>query len=385
MGGGISPIDDLRTSLEMAAANQPDDETRARNRATTTKDALSVTPVIGNAMSAESAVQNYRDMVGADSWKEAAKSGLFGAIDTVGAATGLPFGKMAGKAAKGGSSRLNTFVPVEEGKLSEKARTMREGGARNEDVYGTTGMFFGPDGTLRRRIPDNKMDIDWSANPGDVTTVGALVNHPTLFREMPELQNRIVRVTDKVEQKPGQLPRGISRTDPVTGDFEFSKMSGDPYADMAKMLQYDINDRVGFSSAGRHNFSDNLATINSAQLEALRSGAPADARVAYARRMDKFKDTLHDGIKNRMRFKDMDRRIGDVTAGSTDAKIVRGEASLLGDIAGYPYAQDAPWIKGHWQMPAFDEMLVLPPKGATPEDWAQFVENWYRYGSGKGK
>src|SRR5262245_4277776 len=663
---GLSPLDLLKLRMQLDAQAVRTPEQIAANRAQTTNDLLSVTPVVGNAMSAESALANFKDMIAADSWKDAAKSGAWGALDTVGAVTGLPFGKAAKAAAKGGSSRLNTFVgpeaktanksalqnaeamraqgaspesiwertgwgwderglpyfevddsaaklkaptgtvpqtygelldhpalfaarpdladikltqtgpansgryqmpiggqyfarpasidigpaspgktlenalhegqhaadferggsfgasvdwpnkadraaaidqiladsvmgpvyrrvqdttaakealraggentpefsaarrewfdaqaalgkaeretgrlgnpsrlayknnpgevrarntaeqrrampdaerrgtapwktqdvrqddvfadapggssgtsqvfvPVEEGKLTERARAMRERGAPAGQVYDATGITVGPDGTMRRFLPNDKVDIDWSYQPGDVTTVGALVNHPSLYREIPDLQNRIVKVTDKVEQKPGQMPRGLSRTDPVTGDFEWSSVGGDPYADILKMMQYDVNDRVGFSPAGRHGLQNNIAALNKAQLDAARSGAARDARVAYTNELERHKDeVINQGIANRDRFPYMDRKIGERTAGSTDSKIVRASAHK-GAVEGFPYSQGAPWIKGGWKMPAFDEMLVLPPTNATQDDMAQLLEDWFRYGSGRGR
>lgn len=393
MGGGAkgtSPIDDLRESLEMAAADQPSDKKRAENRATTAWDALSVLPVVGNGMSAWDAGEAYTDALQAlggenpNRFKDAALSTGRGLLDTVGMFAGFPWSKMAGKAAKGGKDRLNVFVPVEEGKLAERARDIRERGASNEAVYDATGLNFGPDGTIRRRIPDNRMDIDMSFDPGDITTVGALINHPTLFRDMPELQNRIVKVTDKATQYPGSpMPRGITRTDPETGDFEFSKLSADPYADIAKLLQYDINDRAGFSSAGRHSFGDQVADLWKAELNATRSGADRKAIQAYVDAIEKAKAGVGVGMSNKEKFKDISRKLTDRDAGSTDAKIVRGEADMRGGF-GYPYAKNAPWQKGYWTMPDFSKLTVLPPKGATLDDMAQFIEDWKRYGAGAG-
>lgn len=377
----LSPIDLLRMRLE-AAGQYLTPEQIAANKATTANDLASVTPVLGNAMSAESAAQNYADMAKADNWWDAAKSGAFGALDTAGAVTGLPWGKAARQAAKGGSSRASMFVPVEEDDVANTARLMREKGAKNADVHKETGLVFGPDGTMREFVPNKKLDIDWSYKPGDVTTVGAMFNHPELFKREPWIQNRVVKVTDAVEQKPGQMPRGVSRTDPTTGDFLFSTMGGDPYADAAKLLQYDVNDRYGFSPAGRHGLQNNLADMNAAQLGAMGADAPLHMKRAYADSLDKVKrDVVEGGIARGDRYPHMDKQIGARTAGSTDAKVVR--ASTTHDI-GYPYAQNSPWLKGGWSMPSFGEMLVLPPKGMTPEDWAQFIPDWYRYGSGKG-
>jgi hypothetical protein len=403
MGGGAgartSPIDDLRLSMEMAGANRPDAKTRSANRATTAKDVMSVLPVIGHAMSADSAVDSYRQAIDAASkgdLKGTALSAGMGAVDTVGAVTGLPFGKAARAAAKGGKDRLNVFVPVEEGKLTQQARRLRGRGKPAEEVFDSTGLIIAPDGTVRRHIPDSYMDVDFSHRPGDVTTVGNLVNHPTLFRAMPELQNRIVNVTDKVDPALAKrgLKRGFARTDPKTGDFEYSIVGMDPFGDMAKLLQYDISDRVGFSAAGRHSMQDQIGDINRAVLDVARSPADRKAIQAYVDALDRIKADVIAKLETpnkgggTIRYSDVSKGLSDRTAGNLDSKIVRGNAGMLAseNPAGrFPYEANPPWVKGNFTMPSYEDMLVLPPAKSTPDDIAQFVEDWYRYGAGRGK
>lgn len=380
----MSPTDALRFGLENQVS--VDDATRAQNLRRTAEDALSVIPGPANVLSARDAFQGAEDAgeaFGAGDWRGGIMNSALAALGGVGAVTGLPTSRAAGRAAREGGRTAGVFVPVEEGMLSERARELRDTGASNRDVLEATGMLFGADGSMRRWIPDQRMDIDFSFKPGDVTTVGNLVDHPTLFREMPQLQNRIVSVTDKLQP---HSSRGISRTDPETGNFEFSSAGDMPHSDMAKLLQYDINDAAGWSSAGRHDFQGQLSDVLTAQLGAARHGqGNLPAATAYVDALNVPKRQVEAGIAQRDRFKDMGRRLTDQAAGSVDSKIVRALANSRADAPfTYPYGPGASWVKGNYAVPNFKDMMVLPPKGIQPDDWEQFLGDWYRYGAGRG-
>jgi hypothetical protein len=394
MGGGASPIDQLKLEMELMNAQKRSPEEAAKARRGNAYEALSMVPGPGNVIAAKEAKEAYGNAyedVTKGNYKRGAVNAGLGTLNAVGAVTGLPFGKAAKAAATGAKDRLNVFVPVEEGKLSETARSMREKGYGNDDVFADTGLLFGPDGSLRREIPDRYMDINWSAKPGDKTTVGDFVSHPSLFREMPELKSRGVTITDKVDalsEKLGRPPKGIARTDPATGDFEFSMVGSDPYGDIAKLLQYDIVDRVGWSPAGRHNLSDQITDINTAQLRATQAGADRKAIGAYTDALDRIReDVVTKGLSKPKpdTFSYMSGQLGNRTAGNVDSKLVRGRADLPGAETIYPYLPDAPWNGGRYRTPDFDNILTLPPSNATADDWSQFLEDWYRFGSGKGK
>jgi hypothetical protein len=390
----LSPIDSLRLRTELANRETPSDQQRAKTGLNTIHEIAGMMPVTGNAMAAADAYEAGGDALRSarkGDWKNSAWSGLGAALSGAGALSPVPWSARAGRAAKLAKDTANVFVPVEEGKLSQVAREMREAGAPNEAVHSNTGMFFGPDGSLRRTVDDSKMDLDFGYKPGDKTTVGAFVNHPTLFREMPGLQNRVVNITDKLDSHSVAIgqPRGIARTDPKTGDFEISTAGLDPHSDIAKLLQYDINDRVGYSSAGRHNFNDQIADIATARLRAARSDASPEAIAAYQKAMQRPLDEATAGLlKPRPdRFKDLGRTITDKVAGSVDAKVVKGMAQTrkIPSSSVYPYDKNAPWWRGHYQLPDFEDMTVLPPANMTRADWTQFLEDYYRYGSGRPK
>lgn len=386
----LSPVDSLRLRQELAAKERPTDQQRAKSGLNTIHEVAGMLPVTGNAMAAADAYEAGGDALKAarrGKWGEAAWNAGTAALSGVGAVSPLPWSARAGKAAKLAKDTANVFIPVEEGKLSEMARRLRERGAPNEVVHAETGLLFGPDGSLRRVLDDSRMDLDFSYKPGDKTTVGAFVDHPTLFREMPGLANRVVNVTDKLDSHSvarGQ-PRGIARTDPATGDFEISTSGLDPHADMAKLLQYDINDRVGFSPAGRHNFQDQIGDINLAQANATLADTDPQVISAYVRAMQRPKDIAAEGLRKGHRFKDLGRGITDKVAGSVDAKAVKGMVQMPGSAKEYPYAPRPPWMRGTYKNPDFEDMTVLPPAKATRDDWAQFLNDWYSYGSGRPK
>lgn len=401
MGGGavsdtgLSPIDEMRLRAELEAKPRGKKEaTEARSK--NMQAVLEMLPVSGNYLAGEAAVddfgrarENFKDL----ELHKAAGNAALGGLNAVGAVVGMPWGAAAGKAAKGAASRLNTFVPVEEGKLSELARDMRERGASNEEVFRHSGLFFGPDGTMRRTIPD-RMRMDTNYKPGDKTTVGALVDHPRLFREMPELQNRVVNVTDDLDRYAAQMGRrkGVVNTDPVTDEWNMSVAGGNPYADIAKLLQYDITKKVGFSQAGRHRYDDQLQDINTAQLRASMADADPAAVSAYVKHLEDEKGRVignKSGVapgRGQRKQKDMSMDFMNRNAGSTDAKIVRGQVYDKGSERVYPYAtQNAPWIGGGYVAPGFENLTVLPPTKMTKEDWTMFLEDWHRFGSGKGR
>lgn len=99
---GMSPIDRLK--LRLSLANQPvSPEQKAANLSQTREDALSVLPVIGNAMSARDAYTGAGeayDAFGRGDYQQGGISGLLAAMSGLGAVTGLPFGKAAASVAK---------------------------------------------------------------------------------------------------------------------------------------------------------------------------------------------------------------------------------------------------------------------------------------------
>lgn len=109
---GMSPMDALKIRQELAAKQTVTPEQASANRWTTGKDALSVTPIIGQAMSAYDAGQGAGQAYDAFSQGEVKKGLLASALTAlsgIGAVTGLPFGRMAGNAAKAGKDTASAF------------------------------------------------------------------------------------------------------------------------------------------------------------------------------------------------------------------------------------------------------------------------------------
>ncbi len=102
---GMSPVDRMKLETEISNAEDPSPMQRMSNKASTLRDILGVTPVIGNVMSAQDAYGSAADAREAfergDIGGGAGNAGL-AAISGLGAVTGLPFGKMARNAAEAG-------------------------------------------------------------------------------------------------------------------------------------------------------------------------------------------------------------------------------------------------------------------------------------------
>lgn len=190
MGSGAksSTIDDLRQSLEMANASYHTPEERASNRAKTLEAGLSMTPVIGNAMSAADIPDAYADAKDAfarNDWWGTAGHTARGALDTVGAVTGLPFSKAAGRAAKGGADRLNIFVGPE-ARTADKvalaqAEKLKTSGADRDKVWNETGWGWDPRGRPYFEVDDSAARINPAMGATSSGYGKNVVEHPELY------------------------------------------------------------------------------------------------------------------------------------------------------------------------------------------------------------
>lgn len=99
----MSPLDLLTLRRELTAKETVSPEQRAANLRQTAEEGLGVLPVIGNALSARDAWDSGGDAVqafGEGDWRRGALATALAGISGVGAVTGLPFGRTAGKVAK---------------------------------------------------------------------------------------------------------------------------------------------------------------------------------------------------------------------------------------------------------------------------------------------
>lgn len=381
----LSPIERLKLGLELEGRYATPEE-RAANGRKLAEAALSVTPVIGNAMSARDAYTSAVDaLMAAREGRLGAAAGNagLGALGALGAVSGLPFGRRADDVAREGASRLNVLVPAPGNSQSIIARGMRERGAPNREVFDRTGMVFGHEGRLKQEIPDAPMKI--AAPPGvqigDEMKLGDFADHPELFARMPHLAEQPVRWTDKRNQ----MGRPVAKTDPTTGVFELNMHVQDLRPDAAKLLQYQIGRDSGFSGTVRHGYDKVKSDIDNAAATARSSGATGEDLDAYLAMLEKNRNFMADTARTKG-MATADQFMGIRSGGNIDAKMAEWRAPIE-DLEGrFPYARHAAYMpnKAHRRPPVFEDTLVLPPEGASRDDIVRFLANWRQFGSGRG-
>jgi hypothetical protein len=395
LADGGSVIDDLRESFEMAGANQPSAEERAANYKTTGMDALGVTPVIGNAMSARDAVDTGRESYEAarsGNLKRALGYGALTGLNAVGAVTGLPFGKMAGRVAREAPDRLNVMIPAPEGKANDLARDLRLQGMPNTSIVrNAERRFFGPDGSLRTEVDDRGMTLKRDFQPGDQAPMGDIIDHPALFGQRPDMRDIPVEFTDKLTTEANQPGRkfGVARTAP-SGNFEIT--AGQPVEfyreQLAKLLQYDVAAKEKWGAAIRHDVDGVRRDYGNAMRVALdiidnpRPGEDVGAALAYLERMRPMYDMLMQPgpeMANKAY-----KAAAKTTSGNIDGRIVRaralhtpGERSSAGP---YPYSQGVRGVGPNWE-----KGQVIPQPHAGREDVAKMLADMQDYGLGAPK
>jgi F0F1-type ATP synthase membrane subunit c/vacuolar-type H+-ATPase subunit K len=159
---GLSPTDALGLRTQMGNQADVSPEQRAANLRSTIAAGLSITPIIGNAMSAQDAYEGAGDAYslarGGDYKHAAIAAGLAG-LSGVGAVTGLPFGKAAGAVARDARDTTRIFA----GPLSETAdrtklyiaKKLADNNVPREKIWNETGWFQGADKKWRYEIDDS--------------------------------------------------------------------------------------------------------------------------------------------------------------------------------------------------------------------------------------
>ncbi len=298
-------------------------------------------------------------------------------------ALGAPGSRAAGDIAKEGANRLNVLIPAAPSSQSLMARGMRERGAENREVFDRTGLVYGHEGRLKQEIPDYPMKIEAPAGAqvGDEMKLGEFADHPELFARMPHLADQLVRWTDK--RNP--MGRPVAKTDPATGTFEFNLHQQDLRPDAAKLLQYRIGQDEGFSGTVRHGYDKIKADIDNAAATARSSGATGEDLDAYLAMLDRNRTFMADTARAKD-IKTADQFMGIRSAGNIDAKMAEWRAKVP-DLEGrFPYARHAAYMpnKAHRRPPQFQDTMVLPPDGASPDEIVRFLANWRQFGSGRG-
>lgn len=383
----MSPLDRLRLETEIAS-NQPVSPSQAgRNQRQTAEELLSIIPGPANVIAARDAARGAGDAVssfGSGDWRGGLLNSALAALSGVGAVTALPTSKLAANVAREAKDSVAVFVPAGPSKKADLARTMRDEGRTNRDVFSKTGKFFGPEGTLRSEIPDRQaVPTLEKFQPGDMTTMGDVINHHALFRDRPDLAEMPVRIT-------GLYSNATGVGEPVArmvgeGVAEVSRGGSDEWArqNIAKLLQYQIAREAGFGDAVTHKAGDVAKTYDAAGDAVQRiisdpqRGEDAGAAIAWLERAQPIRDRLARSLGTDDEWRAA-RQATNATSGNADARIVKSRATMsdenLRKWGKYPYKQGINW----------DSIQVLPQPGSSREQIAEFLANWRNYGAGRG-
>lgn len=381
---GMNPVDRHRLLTEIRNNQKVSPEQMAANGRQNIEDLLSITPVIGNIMAAENAARSGTNAaldIGEGKYKSAAINSALALLSGFGAVTGLPTGKAAGAVAKDAGRTAAVFVPAGESKAAELARKLRNQGETNDSVFRKSGLFFGPEGQLRREITDFPMEANTAGMKiGETVPLGSILKHDALFKEFPELRDHPVVLRGRTQHTDGPM----SHTDPKTGKFMLELGPDDANArrDLAKMLQYKIADMHGFPRSMRHGFQQQQDDMNTAIGQAALSGSPHAQ--AYAHSVMQTKDFALEAAKNKNE-RTATSMLTNRSAGNVDSRHVRGRVDVPDVSDKFPYARRPSYLNASpKQAPgAFEHLMPLPAMHATNDDIKTMLENWIKYGSGK--
>lgn len=192
----MSPTDAIKFAAEAQAAQPVTDAERAKNLKTTGMDALSVIPGPAQVLSAKDAADSSGAAWNAFSGGDV-KGGLgntaLAALGVLGAVTGFPGSRTAGKVAEGASGRLNTFVGPES-KTADKvalqqAEALKEAGADRDTIWKATGWGWDERGLPFYEIDDSgaKLKDGMGFRP---EYFDDFLDHPKLFEARPDIAAR---------------------------------------------------------------------------------------------------------------------------------------------------------------------------------------------------
>lgn len=196
----LSPVDALKMRAESRNAQPPVSPQRASaNLRQTGYDVASMTPVIGNVLAARDAYEQggeVRDAARRGDIRGQRKAAIMTGMSALGALSPLPFGRMAGNAARGGSSRANIFAGVEAKTADHaalaQAQEMKAAGTSRDEIWRKTGWDLDqPDGVPRFEIDDSGMIV----GRGNQTGVsGEVLSHPEAAAAFPALNDLPVSI-----------------------------------------------------------------------------------------------------------------------------------------------------------------------------------------------
>lgn len=345
---------------------------------------LSALPVTGNILAAYELPGSLRDT------GKAAKEGRVGAtagnaalsaLNIAGALSPLPWGRQAGKAAKGAKDSVNVFVPaLKNDPMTHRATDMRLSGKPPEQVWKKSGRLVSPEGIIKEEIPDTGMRVRVDKAPGEYE-LGQIMQHPQLTDVYPSMKRMPVTLTKDVTRSGEPIARTRG------GGFELTAGMADAKRQLAKLLQYDIADREGFARAVKHGnvaLGDALTDADANARALLRRNiSPTDEAAARAYLGD---------IADRRDILDLSsggngipaRALGKLNTGNVEAKVAQVRAGgTEDDLARFPLQRSGTYGEHKWKGPDFDSMFAVPPVEVSPNEMLEFVRNWRTMGAGR--
>jgi hypothetical protein len=251
-----------------------------------------------------------------------------------------------------GPGQLNTFVVPkgQTGNLKEDlatqqamrdAEALRTGDKRpNENVYANTGLFYGPEGVLRREVADpGGYSIDRSKlTPGTTVKLGALWDHPELYKEAPDLQNVDVKITD--------APKAITKYN-APDDWTLALQgSRDPQVmvnRLARLAQLQIQEEEGLARAAHHTPGVEKAELDRVYNLAQSTERQTAAEIANRKQLiDRLDDTGRDSSEQRQIRDEQQADLNALRAYRQHLEGFRNTAEAAENVA--PNAQKSPEV-----------------------------------------
>lgn len=391
----MSPTDLARLRAELPTPADP--ATAARNAQSARDMALDVTPIIGNIRSGQQALESARgagEAFGAGNVREGLLEGALAALGVVGAVGGLPVGKWARSAAEAAPDQANVFVPFRgSDKTASRAESMRYGGATNREVWENTGAFYGPEGSLRQTLHDDRLMVDMAgAKPGDTVRLGDIAEHPQLFDRYPQYRDIPVHLSDRLTAMGTPTVRTAD-----DGGFDLSIADAEQLRPgIAKLLQYRIAEDENFPGAIGHGRDKPVEAISRALIRTGDLQAPTSGgRDAVKAFRDKLMDERAEYgnklnlARDRKGLLLQEQIMANRSAGNNDARIVRARANFdpLKNRNTFPYTKKPGYFqrKSGFGGMGMNDVWTLPPDGnISDKDLIEFIRNWRTYGAGSG-
>lgn len=250
---GMSTIDALRMSQEIANNADPSPMQRMSNKAQTVRDVLGVTPVIGNAMSAQdtySSAVDASDALRRGDYRQAGVNALMAGVSGVGTVTGLPFGKTAARVAREAPDTMRIFAGAN-AKTADldalsRAQQMQKAGATADDIWRETG-WFNQHGSWKYEIDDSASGVNLPDDnvSGVWSNYSTAIDHPKAFSAYPDMGSNRIRF-DPRSPDSGIITRPSPNSLDQKFDTDIGMQVNNVRSSALHEMQHNVQNREGF-------------------------------------------------------------------------------------------------------------------------------------------